>query len=49
MSQFCLNAPTRIEAGSTNGRKQIASDDVAKCFLFHKAAILTNTVNLVNH
>ena len=49
MSQFCLNARTRIEAGSTNGRKRIASDDVVKCFLFHKAAILTNSVDLFNH
>ena len=29
VSQFCLNVCTRIEASSTNGRKQVAWDDVA--------------------
>ena len=42
-SEFCLNVCTWIEVGSTNGRKQVAWDDVAKHFLFYKAPILTNS------
>ena len=45
MSQFCLNVCTQIEAGSTNGRKQIVWDDVTNHFFFHKAAILTNSLD----
>ena len=40
MSQSHLNECTRIEAGSTDGRKPVAFDDVTKCFLSYKAAIL---------
>ena len=43
VSQFCLNVCTWIEAGSNNGRKQVAWDDVAKHFFFYKAPILTNS------
>ena len=49
MSQFYLNVYTRIKAGSTNGRKRVAWDDVTKCFLFHKTAILTNSVDSFKH
>ena len=42
MSQFCLNVRTQIQACLTNGRKRVTRDDVTKCFLFHKAVILTN-------
>ena len=28
MSQFCLNVCTQIKTGSTDGRKQVAGDDV---------------------
>ena len=35
---------TQNEAGSINERKGVAWDDVAKRFLFHKAAVLTNLV-----
>ena len=49
VSQFRLNLCTRIEAGSNNGRKRVAWDDVTKHFLFHKAAILTNPVKLFKH
>ena len=42
---FC----TRIKAGSTNGRKRITWDDVTKHFLFHKTAILTNSVDAFKH
>ena len=49
MSQFCLNVCTRIEASSTNGRKQVAWDDVTNRFLFYKAAILTNLVDSFKH
>ena len=49
MGQFCLNAYTQIEAISTNRRKQVAWDDVIKYFLFHKAAILTNSLDSFKH
>ena len=49
MSEFCLCVCTQIEAGSTNGRKQLAWDDVRNRFLFYKAAILTNLVDTFKH
>ena len=49
MSRFHLNVCTRIEAGSTNGRKQVAWDDVTKCFLLHKAVILINSLDSFKH
>ena len=49
MSQYYLNVCTWIKACSANGRKRVACDDVIKCFLFNKAAILTNLVNLLRY
>ena len=49
VSQFCFNVCTQVEAGSTNGIKQVVWDDVTKRFLFHKAAISTNSVNSFKH
>ena len=41
MSQFCLNECTWIKAGLTNGRKQLAWDDVTKHLLFQKQQFFT--------
>ena len=49
VSQFHLNVCTQIEAGSTNGRKQVVWDDVRKYFLLHKAAILNNSLDSFKH
>ena len=49
VSQFRLNVCTQIKTSSTNGRKRIAWDDVTKHFLFHKAAILTNSLESFKH
>ena len=40
MSQSHLNECTRIEAGSTNGIKPVAFDNVTKHFLCYKATVL---------
>ena len=49
VSLLCLNVCTWNEADSTNGRKQVAWYDVTKCFVFHKAAILTNFLESFKH
>ena len=49
MSLLYLNVCTWNEADSTNGRKQVAWYDVTKCFVFHKAAILTNLLESLKH
>ena len=44
MSQFCLNVCTRIKTGSTDGRKQVAGDDVTI-----KRSTLANSFNSFKH
>ena len=49
VNQLHLNVCTRIEAGLTNVRKRVAWNDVTKHFLFHKAVILTNSLDSLKH
>ena len=49
MSLFRLKVWKQNEAGSTNERKRVAWDDVTKRFLFHKAAVLTTSLDSFKH